>query len=46
MARQMATTNAGWPIQLRFAVHGFRARVAEFWTLAAVFPLRDSGNQH
>jgi len=29
----LAAGNAGWPIQFRFAVHGFLSRVAELFTL-------------
>jgi hypothetical protein len=30
---QVAASNAGWPFQFRFAVHGFWSRVPELWTL-------------
>jgi hypothetical protein len=30
---QIAAGNAGWPVQFRFAVHGFLSRVPELWTL-------------
>ena len=31
----LASGNAGWPSQFRFAVHGFWSRVPELWSFGA-----------